>query len=130
MRTTNTMKQMLQLLFVISFLQTGLHAQNTPSQGAGISRVQSGQAVQQTTEAEEYVIGPEDVLSINVWKEPELTSRVTVRPDGKIGMPLLNEIQASGLTPRQLQEKITEGLKKYIAGPSVSVIVNDIKSHV
>src|SRR5437899_12397740 len=57
---------------------------------------------------EEFIIGPEDVLSITVWHEPDLTNKVTVRPDGKIGIPLLNDVQASGLTPKQLQEQITE----------------------
>jgi polysaccharide biosynthesis/export protein len=105
-------------------LQVELNAQNGKTAGAGTPTQTVPPAV------EEYVIGPEDVLAINVWKEAELTSRVIVRPDGKIGMPLLNEIQASGLTPRQLQETITEGLKKYVSGPSVSVIVTEIRSPV
>jgi polysaccharide export outer membrane protein len=78
----------------------------------------------------EFVIGPEDVLSIFVWHEAELSNKVTVRPDGKIGIPLLNDIQASGLTPRQLQENITEGLKKFVTGPQVSVVVQEIHSQV
>jgi polysaccharide export outer membrane protein len=78
--------------------------------------------------AGEYVIGPEDVLSINVWKEQDLSTKVTVRPDGKIGLPLLNDIQASGFTPRQLQENITTELKKFINNPQVSVIVLEIHS--
>jgi polysaccharide biosynthesis/export protein len=78
----------------------------------------------------DYVIGPEDVLSIVVWHEPDFTNRATVRPDGKIGLPLLNDIQASGLTPNQLQEKLTEGLKKFLADPLVSVIVQEIHSQV
>src|SRR5215475_6699234 len=56
------------------------------------------EATQQAQVPEGYVIGPEDVLSINVWREQELTARVTVRPDGKIGLPLLNDVQASGVT--------------------------------
>jgi polysaccharide biosynthesis/export protein len=75
-----------------------------------------------------YLIGPQDVLDINVWKEAELTRQVPVRPDGKISIPLLNDVQAAGLTPQQLSEEITTGLKKYITDPQVTVIVNTINS--
>jgi polysaccharide biosynthesis/export protein len=75
-----------------------------------------------------YLIGPQDVLDINVWKEAELTRQVPVRPDGKISIPLLNDVQAAGLTPQQLSEEITTGLKKYITDPQVTVIVATINS--
>jgi polysaccharide biosynthesis/export protein len=78
----------------------------------------------------DFVIGPEDVLSIVVWREPDLTGKAVVRPDGKIGLPLLNDVQASGRTPKQLQEQITEGLKVFVSEPSVSVIVQEIHSQV
>jgi polysaccharide biosynthesis/export protein len=77
---------------------------------------------------EGYVIGPEDALTIAVWREPELSTRAVVRPDGKIGVPLLGDVQASGLTPNRLQEHITEGLKKYINEPQVSILVDQIRS--
>ncbi|MGH9717556.1 MAG: polysaccharide biosynthesis/export family protein [Candidatus Acidiferrales bacterium] len=75
-----------------------------------------------------YVIGAQDVLDIDVWKEKELTRTVEVRPDGKISLPLLNDIQASGLTPMQLAANITDGLKKFITDPQVTVIVTQINS--
>jgi polysaccharide biosynthesis/export protein len=75
-----------------------------------------------------YLIGAEDVLSISVWKEPEITRIVPVRPDGKISLPLINDIQAVGLTPLQLATRITEELKKYITEPQVTVIVTAINS--
>jgi polysaccharide export outer membrane protein len=75
-----------------------------------------------------YVIGPEDVLDITVWKETEISRPVPVRPDGKISLPLLNDVQAAGLTPMQLQVVVTEGLKKFISGPQVTVIVTQINS--
>ena len=75
-----------------------------------------------------YVIGPEDALDISVWKEPDVSRAVPVRPDGKISLPLLNDIQAAGLTPMQLQAAITEGLKKFFTGPQVTVIVTQINS--
>ena len=59
-----------------------------------------------------YVIGAQDVLDINVWKEDQLTKTVPVRPDGKISLPLLNDVKAAGLTPTQLSNQITESLKK------------------
>jgi polysaccharide biosynthesis/export protein len=75
-----------------------------------------------------YVIGAQDMLDISVWKEPELTRVVPVRPDGKISMPLLNDVQASGLTPTQLAGQITVSLKKFVTDPQVTVIVTEINS--
>jgi len=75
-----------------------------------------------------YVIGPEDVLHIAVWREADLTATLPVRPDGKISLPLLNDVQASGLTPQQLAASVTEKLKKYIADPRVTVVVTQINS--
>ncbi len=76
----------------------------------------------------DYVIGPEDGLSINVWKEAELTATLPVRPDGKISLPLLGDVQAAGLTPKELGESITEKLKKFLADPRVTVVVTAINS--
>jgi polysaccharide biosynthesis/export protein len=76
----------------------------------------------------EYVIGPEDVLHIAVWKESDLTATLPVRPDGKISLPLLDDVQASGLTPKQLAASVTEKLRKYIADPHVTVVVTQINS--
>ena len=75
-----------------------------------------------------YVIGAQDVLDINVWKEPDVSRVVPVRPDGKISLPLLNDVQAAGLTPDQLATKVTEELKKYVTNPQVTVIVTAINS--
>jgi len=75
-----------------------------------------------------YVIGAQDVLDISVWKEPEVSRVVPVRPDGKISLPLLNDVQAAGLTPAQLAAQITDSLKKYVTNPQVTVIVTTINS--
>jgi len=75
-----------------------------------------------------YLIGSDDVLNISVWKEPDISRTVPVRPDGKISLPLLGEIQASGMNPRTLQERITEGLRAYVSNPDVTVIVQEVKS--
>jgi polysaccharide export outer membrane protein len=75
-----------------------------------------------------YVIGPEDILAIRVWKEPELSGGVQVRPDGKFTMPLIGEMQAAGLTPEQLTLKITESLTKFINNPEVMVSLQSVQS--
>src|SRR5260370_2134859 len=75
-----------------------------------------------------YKIGPQDVLKIDVWKEDQLTRTVPVRPDGKITLPLLNDVQAAGLTPMELAGLIGEQLKKYINNPQVTVSIADINS--
>jgi polysaccharide export outer membrane protein len=76
----------------------------------------------------DYVIGADDNLHIAVWKEVDLTTSLPVRPDGKISLPLLNDVQAAGLTPMQLADSITEKLKKYIADPRVTVVVTAMNS--
>lgn len=76
----------------------------------------------------EYKIGAQDVLRIDVWKEPDISRQVPVRPDGKITLPLLNDVQAAGLTPMQLSVEITEALKKFLTTPQVTVTVSDINS--
>src|ERR1700686_1447448 len=76
----------------------------------------------------EYVIGPEDALHIAVWREADLTASLPVRPDGEISLPLMDDVQAAGLTPKQLADSITENLKKYVADPRVTVVVTAINS--
>jgi polysaccharide biosynthesis/export protein len=76
----------------------------------------------------DYKIGPQDVLRIDVWKEPDISRIAPVRPDGKISVPLLNDVQAAGLTPSQLAGVLTDGLKKFITNPQVTVSVSEINS--
>ena len=77
---------------------------------------------------EKYVIGNDDVLAISVWKEPDLTKSIPVRADGKISLPLVGELQATGKTPLQLENDITEKLKSFITAPEVNVIVQQVNS--
>ena len=77
---------------------------------------------------EGFVIGVEDILNVNVWKEPEMSRVVPVRPDGMITLPLIGEIQAKGMTPVQLQDEITASLKKFMSDPQVTVIVAEVHS--
>jgi len=85
-------------------------------------------AAKKSPGSDELVIGPDDVLVINVWKEPEVSQTVPVRPDGKISLPLIGTVMASGLTPTQLQASITRELESYLSHPGVTVIVHEVKS--
>ncbi len=99
---------------------------------AGTAREQPTAAQLETVAVqsqEEYVIGPRDVLTIVVWKEPELSiPRIEVRLDGKISVPLIDDVQAAGRTPLQLKEDITAKLKEYVTAPVVTVVVASVGS--
>ena len=79
-------------------------------------------------ESPSYLIGPNDILSIYVWKEPELTREVTVMPDGRVTFPLAGEVVAQGQTVTQLKKTITQKLEKYVTAPEVTVIVKESRS--
>ena len=76
-----------------------------------------------------YVIGPEDVIEVSVWKNTDLSKVVKVRPDGQISLPLIGDVKASGLTPTALKDAIAAKLKEYKETPMVSVIVQEINSY-
>lgn len=76
----------------------------------------------------DYVIGPDDVLQVVFWREKELSSEVTVRPDGKVSLALLNDIQASGLTPDQLRKNVMDAAARFVTDPSVTIVVKTINS--
>ena len=80
------------------------------------------------TPPEDYIIGADDQLTIMFWREKDMSADVVVRPDGKITLPLLNEIQASGLTPEQLRLKVTDEAKRYVEEPNATVVVRQINS--
>ena len=85
-------------------------------------------AASQSSPEVDYKIGPQDLLRIDVWKEPDISRTIPVRPDGKISLPLLNDVQAAGLTSMQLAGVIRDGLTKYITSPQVTVTVTEINS--
>ena len=85
--------------------------------------------VEAAVDGDQYVIGPEDVLYIHVWKEESLTRTVPVRMDGKISLPLIQEIKAAGLTPLQLKEVLMRKFKEFIENPIVSVTVVEVNSY-
>ncbi len=102
---------------------SGAAAQNPPAAADKNARPPDNNAGDQG-----YIIGPDDVLAINVWKEPEISRAVPVRSDGRISLPLVGEVQAAGRTPHELKEEITKKLENYISSPEVTVIVQDIRS--
>jgi polysaccharide export outer membrane protein len=79
-------------------------------------------------EDSEYRIGIEDILAISVWRDPDLTREVPVRPDGRISLPLLQDIDAAGKTPKELAQDIQRRLKEFLSNPSVTVIVREVNS--
>jgi polysaccharide export outer membrane protein len=122
-----TWKAEVVALLVISGLAWAQNAVPAPSAGSSASDATTI-APSGSPAGPDYVIGPEDVLHIAVWKEADLTATLPVRPDGKISLPLLNDVQAAGLTPMQLADSLTEKLKKYVASPRVTVVVTAINS--
>jgi len=75
-----------------------------------------------------YVLGAEDVLTVVYWRDKDMTTDVVVRPDGKISLALVNEVQAAGLTPSELRDRLTEESKRYLEDPNVTVVVKQINS--
>ncbi|MDH5570118.1 MAG: polysaccharide biosynthesis/export family protein [Gammaproteobacteria bacterium] len=78
---------------------------------------------------ETYRIGVDDSISINVWKNPELSVIVPVRPDGKISMPLIGDVQAAGFTPEEVSQFIKQKLQNFVRDPNVTLMVTDLRSH-
>lgn len=118
------------LLFSVPLLGQGNG--NTPdgngaTQSNSSAQAQPNSAGSQPHDAS-YVIGNDDKLDINVWKEPDLSKTIPVRSDGKISLPLVGEIQAAGRTPLQLEQTISEKLKTYMTAPEVTVMVEQVNS--
>jgi polysaccharide export outer membrane protein len=117
------------LLLLAGMLTVGAWAQATPKASADPQP-----AADKTTNepkslaGPDYVIGADDMLHVSVWKEPDLTQSLPVRPDGKISLPLLNDVVAAGLTPTQLADSITTKLKKFMSDPHVTVVVTAMNS--
>ena len=123
----------LTIVFLVASGYSGLSAQQ---QKAAPERPVSSQVAggtpqgkaSEAAEAATFIIGPEDILDISVWREPSVSRVVPVRLDGNISLPLLNDIQAAGLTPMQLAAVITEKLKAFLTKPQVTVTVTAINS--
>jgi polysaccharide export outer membrane protein len=118
------MKRTVGILVGIGFMLSGLLAWTQDSTSAKSSPPPT--PLPQVSAS--YVIGADDTLFVSVWKESDLTNSLPVRADGMISMPLLNDVQAAGLTPMQLSASITEKLKKFISDPHVTVVVTQMNS--
>ena len=101
---------------------------NTSTDNVLTARSVEVQPINPTTLDPTYLIGADDMLNIDVWKEAEISRTVPVRPDGKISLPLLSDVQAAGLAPAQLASKIQEQLRRVLVNPQVTVIVTQINS--
>jgi len=99
-----------------------------PQTSAPASPTPAGVAVPAAEIPPDYIIGADDVLGIIYWKDKDMTSDARVRPDGRIALPLLNDVQAAGLTPELLRKKLTEESQKYMEDPSITVVVREINS--
>jgi len=107
---------------------SGGQGQDTKKPGTDTRSSNGAAAAQASLGEAEYKIGPQDVLQIDVWKEPEITRTIPVRPDGKISLPLLSDVQAAGLTSLELAANIRDALKKFLTNPQVTVTVSAINS--
>ena len=115
------------LLVAMICMAVELSAQSPDKNAISASRKTDEIASNSPAEAE-YRIGPQDMVRIDVWKEPDISRTIPVRPDGKISLPLLNDVTAAGLTSMQLATAIREGLTKYLTSPQVTVTVIEINS--
>ena len=116
-------------VLVSTFLSTTLLAQAAPaSDNSSAPPAASAANPAAAPHDNTYVIGNDDVLAINVWKEPDISRSVPVRSDGNISLPLVGEVHASGQTPHQLETEIATKLKNFISEPEVTVMVQEIKS--
>jgi polysaccharide biosynthesis/export protein len=123
-RVANGAGFLLIMLSAIGFTPAPSPAQQVPSAENSTADVHTATKPHDAA----YLIGSSDVLAITVWKEPEISKSVPVRPDGKISLPLVGELQAAGRTPLQLEQDIASKLKTYITNPDVNVIVQQINS--
>ncbi len=137
MTQLTTAHRIIPVLTFLAVMSIGAYAQsNSPAQPPAPAAppadkqagAKQGQGSQGAHSDSSYVIGANDVLAINVWKEPDISRSVPVRSDGKISLPLVGELTASGQTPLQLEQEITKRLQSYISEPEVTVIVTDSKS--
>ena len=124
-----TLKAIALMLWACGLVAAGAQTMPANIRNATAGGNPSAAAPRDAAAASDYIIGSDDVLAINVWKEPDLSRMVPVRPDGKITLPLIGDISASGNTPKQLQANIEQDLAKYISKPAVTVIVQEAKSH-
>ncbi|MBX3237341.1 MAG: polysaccharide biosynthesis/export family protein [Nitrospiraceae bacterium] len=106
-----------------------LTAGSNPSASPRHASIPEGAEKSSLTVTPDYIIGPEDVLEITVWKNADLSKQVQVRPDGRISLPLIGDVSAVGRTAAQLTEEISSRLKSYMENPTVSIVVREVNSY-
>ncbi|MCL7945704.1 XrtA/PEP-CTERM system exopolysaccharide export protein [Marinobacter sp. ATCH36] len=124
MSSKYSLKGLLLSLTAVAFF-AGCAGPQSSSQQA----INEALSLQTSTSVDEYVLGPTDAIQISVWRNQDLSLGVPVRPDGRISMPLMGDLMASGKTPEQLADEIEEGLASYIREPQVTVVVTSMGSH-
>lgn len=131
--------RLLRVLFLLPIFAINMHGQSesvksrpanplVSDKARNVNTVTDDLSVRPATGDPNYIIGPDDELNVVIWREPEISRTVPVRPDGKISLALINDVQASGQTPVQLGLDITSRLKKFIADPQVTVVVTRVNS--
>lgn len=121
------MRKIVFVITIVMFSLTALAQSTLPQKPNAPSSPDVHTATPGSTDPS-YTIGPEDVLNISVWKEPDFSTTVPVRPDGKVSLPLIGDVQAAGKTPEALTADVTTLLKKYVEQPRVTVMVTAINS--
>ncbi|MEO5923340.1 MAG: polysaccharide biosynthesis/export family protein [Bryobacteraceae bacterium] len=123
------------LMAGLLLLSASLFAQSTPALPPANSKVEAPSAekldpnsVAQAVDPRSYEIGAEDILRIVVWQSAEFSSVQSVRPDGKISLPLIGDVQAEGLTPNRLKATLTQALKDYVESPDVTIYIQQVNS--
>ncbi len=116
--------------FTLAAVIVGAFSAEARAQSAATPPANGGAAVAATPAVTppDYVVGPNDLLSVVFWREPEMSGQVRVRPDGRISVPLLNDVPAVGFTPDQLRRQLEQAAKKFIAEPNATVVVLEINS--
>jgi polysaccharide export outer membrane protein len=131
-RSKNTDSFAVAIALVVTLASAPLFAQaQKPSASAQSTPTPAAAAAPRPTDPvvpPGYVIGTDDVLSIVYWKDKDMSADAKVRPDGRIALPLINEVQAAGLTPEQLHKRLTEESKKYMEDANITVVVREINS--
>lgn len=124
----------LLFLGVISFLLSGMSGICSADSGIAPKSTDTKQAESRAEKralivTDDYIIGPEDVLEISVWRNPDLSREVMVRPDGRVSLPLIGDVKAVGRTTSELRDDITEKLKSYKENPTVAIVVKAVNSY-
>ncbi|WMS86209.1 XrtA/PEP-CTERM system exopolysaccharide export protein [Pleionea litopenaei] len=116
------MRHCILILAIILLAGCGTKATKLP-------QLEQPESIQKQMLVEQYYIGVDDIVAVNVWKNPDLSIRVPVRPDGKISVPLVGEVMAGGRTPESVSAEITRRLSRFIKDPQVAVILEELNSH-